>query len=59
MTLVYFLGGVTYAEISALRHMSTMDEGRRYVVATTKVTNGDTLLGDLLEKLGSAIGPPQ
>lgn len=51
VTMVVFIGGVTYAEISALRFMSKHDTERQYVVATTKFINGDTMLDGLLEKV--------
>lgn len=46
-TLVFFLGGVTYAEIAALRFMSSQTTSRRYVVATTHTISGDAMLRDL------------
>lgn len=42
-TLVFFLGGCTYAEISALRFMSAQG-GRQFMVATTGMVTGTTLL---------------
>lgn len=42
-TLVFFLGGCTAAEVSALRWMGSLG-GRRFVVATTGMVNGSTLL---------------
>lgn len=42
-TLVFFLGGCTYTEINALRWMSQQG-GRRFIVATTDIVNGTTLL---------------
>eukprot|EP01006_Ploeotia_vitrea_P009473 TRINITY_DN22181_c0_g1_i1.p1 TRINITY_DN22181_c0_g1~~TRINITY_DN22181_c0_g1_i1.p1 ORF type:complete len:675 (+),score=390.92 TRINITY_DN22181_c0_g1_i1:48-2027(+) len=52
LTLVYFLGGVTFAEISALRFLSERESSdRRYIVATTKIINGASLLDDLIEFL--------
>ena len=54
MTVVYFLGGVTFAEISALRYLGTLDEERQYVVATTKIIHGDSLLQSMVED----ISPP-
>lgn len=42
-TLVFFLGGVTFAEISALRFMSTQTKDRRFLVATTNILSGDRL----------------
>lgn len=46
-TLVFFLGGVTFAEISALRFMSTQTKDRRFVVATTSILSGDRLFHGL------------
>lgn len=37
VTVVMFVGGVTYAEVSALRFMSQRDTQRQYVVATTQM----------------------
>lgn len=42
-SLVFFLGGCTSTEIAALRWMSALG-GRRFVVATTGLVNGSTLL---------------
>jgi hypothetical protein len=43
--LVFFIGGVTHAEIACLRHLAKTKEcGCNFVVATTKVFNGDALL---------------
>lgn len=41
--LVYFLGGVTFAEIAALRFLGKV-RGLRFIVATTAIINGDTLI---------------
>uniref|UniRef100_A0A3B4B9P2 Uncharacterized protein n=2 Tax=Periophthalmus magnuspinnatus TaxID=409849 RepID=A0A3B4B9P2_9GOBI len=50
-TLVFFLGGVTYAEIAALRFLSQMeDSGMEYVIATTKLINGTTWIKSLMDK---------
>lgn len=43
-TMVFFVGGVTYAEIAALRLMNAQQQGRCFVVATTSVVNGQRLL---------------
>ncbi|KAI4351470.1 hypothetical protein L6164_005838 [Bauhinia variegata] len=53
LVLVVFLGGVTFAEISALRFLSAQ-EGMAYdvIIATTKVVNGHTLVETFVEKLG-------
>lgn len=45
VALVVFVGGVTFGEISALRFLSSQDGmGYDFIVATTKIVNGDTLL---------------
>jgi len=51
VTLVFFLGGVTYTEISAIRYLSKQQEDREYIVATTKLLNGDCLLEPLTKSL--------
>ncbi|KAL2324835.1 hypothetical protein Fmac_023893 [Flemingia macrophylla] len=53
LVLVVFVGGVTFAEISALRFLSAQ-EGMAYdlIIATTKIVNGQTLVETFMEKLG-------
>lgn len=53
IVLVVFIGGVTFAEISALRFLSAQ-EGMAYdlIVGTTKVLSGRTLAETFVEKLG-------
>ncbi|KAL4191165.1 hypothetical protein AMTRI_Chr07g28360 [Amborella trichopoda] len=50
LVLVVFIGGVTFAEISALRFLSSQ-EGMAYdiIIATTKMVNGQTLLEGFME----------
>ncbi|KAG7264889.1 hypothetical protein CRUP_007328 [Coryphaenoides rupestris] len=49
-TLVFFLGGVTYAEIAALRFLSqTEDSGMEYIIATTKLINGSSWVRSLMD----------
>jgi len=52
--LVFFVGGCTFAEISALRFLSedkSIKPRSRYVVATTKLINGSSLMTSLFESL--------
>lgn len=49
VTLVFFIGGVTYAEISALRLLSE-NTGRDFIVATTQLMNGRSTVSDLLQE---------
>jgi hypothetical protein len=42
-TVVFFLGGCTYTEIAALRWMAKQTTGRRFIIATTGIINGNTV----------------
>jgi hypothetical protein len=53
VSIVFFLGGVTYAEIAALRFMSEQlqeSSGRRLVIGTTSIISGEKAIGAALEK---------
>uniref|UniRef100_A0A8C5JZK2 Vacuolar protein sorting-associated protein 33A n=1 Tax=Jaculus jaculus TaxID=51337 RepID=A0A8C5JZK2_JACJA len=50
VTLIFFLGGVTFAEIAALRFLSQLEDGStEYVIATTKLINGNSWMEALME----------
>nr|POF13047.1 vacuolar protein sorting-associated protein 33a [Quercus suber] len=52
-SVVFFLGGITYAEIAALRFVSKQLEeksGRKLVIATTGVINGGKMVGAGIEQ---------
>jgi len=50
--LVFFIGGVTHAEIACLRHLATTKHcGCNFVIATTKVFQGDALIDTCGEDL--------
>ncbi|KAK5579940.1 hypothetical protein RB653_009629 [Dictyostelium firmibasis] len=50
ITLVYFIGGVTFSEISALRFLSRQDQANRdFIILTTKLINGNTMIDNLVE----------
>ncbi|XP_025089148.1 vacuolar protein sorting-associated protein 33A-like isoform X2 [Pomacea canaliculata] len=54
LTLVFFLGGVTYAEIAALRFLAQMDDGGTdYVIASTSIITGDRLIDGLTQTVES------
>ncbi len=46
--LVYFIGGCTFAEISAIRNQKNKDES--FVVATSKLINSNSFLSSLFEE---------
>lgn len=48
-TLVLFIGGCTFAEISALRFLSEQEDSNvDYLVATTSIINGDKFIKGLM-----------
>ncbi|KAI3988311.1 hypothetical protein MKX01_012100, partial [Papaver californicum] len=53
LVLVVFVGGVTFADISALRYLSAQ-EGMAYdlIVGTTKMVNGHSIIETFLETIG-------
>ncbi|XP_033333810.1 vacuolar protein sorting-associated protein 33A [Megalopta genalis] len=52
LVMVFFIGGCTFAEISALRFLSQQEDSNvEFVVCTTKVINGNTFLTSLMEDL--------
>ncbi|KAG8765444.1 hypothetical protein FRC12_007489, partial [Ceratobasidium sp. 428] len=46
-TLVFFLGGCTFTEVAALRWIAKQIKGRRFLIGTSSVINGSTLLDGL------------
>ncbi|WOL09655.1 vacuolar protein-sorting-associated protein [Canna indica] len=49
LALVIFIGGITFAEIAALRFLSSQEgTGYDFIVATTKMVNGTTILETLM-----------
>ncbi|XP_003701819.1 vacuolar protein sorting-associated protein 33A [Megachile rotundata] len=54
LVMVFFIGGCTFAEISALRFLSQQDDlNVEFVICTTKLINGNTFLMSLMENLES------
>lgn len=47
--LVFFLGGCTFAEVSALRFLAQEDGNVEFVIATTKLVNKHSFLDDFIE----------
>ncbi|KAI8394045.1 Sec1-like protein [Radiomyces spectabilis] len=48
-TIIFFLGGCTHTEVSAIRLLAQHDEGRDYLIATTQMINGNTFLEPVLQ----------
>ncbi|KAF8433522.1 ATP binding protein [Boletus edulis BED1] len=43
-TVVFFLGGCTYTEIAALRWVGRQNKGRKFLIATTGIVSGASLI---------------
>lgn len=49
--MVMFIGGVTFAEIAAIRFLSRQpDVNADFIIATTKLINGSSLIGSLVDE---------
>ncbi|XP_072043657.1 vacuolar protein sorting-associated protein 33B-like [Amphiura filiformis] len=48
IVLVYFLGGITFAEIAALKLLGKM-KGYQFIFATTSIINGDELIKSVMD----------
>jgi len=46
--LVYFIGGITQAEIAAIKFLQKMQPMFKFIIATTCIINGETALSQLL-----------
>lgn len=54
--LAYFVGGVSFMEIAAMRQLSRQpDFPYRIVVCTTKLVNGNTLVQSLQEEIRNGL----
>mmetsp|Transcript_14721 Transcript_14721/g.37457 ORF Transcript_14721/g.37457 Transcript_14721/m.37457 type:complete len:683 (-) Transcript_14721:54-2102(-) len=49
VTLVFHIGGLTYAELAAYRYLSQGREGRDIIIATTKMISGDSILESVID----------
>lgn len=50
VVLVFFIGGCTFHEISALRSISQQEDSNvEFVILTTKLINGNTFIESLME----------
>ncbi|KAI8141985.1 Sec1-like protein [Fennellomyces sp. T-0311] len=50
-TVIFFLGGCTFTEVSAIRFLAQHDESRDYLVATTQMINGNTFLEPIVQSI--------
>jgi hypothetical protein len=52
---VYFIGGITFGEIAAIRFLNKIFKDKKLIIATTQIINGDSciemLRGEIINKL--------
>jgi hypothetical protein len=53
--LVYFLGGITFAEISAIRFLNTQFTDKLFVIATTSIISAGKCLDQLTPVLENGL----
>ncbi|KAJ7174275.1 Sec1-like protein [Mycena filopes] len=58
-TVVFFLGGCTYTEIAALRWVGRQNRGRKFLIATTGIINGNSLFESISGVTKSAQAGPK
>lgn len=46
--LMFFVGGITYSEIAALRFLTKMNTDKHIIIATTKIINGNNFIKMLI-----------
>ncbi|KAK2461469.1 hypothetical protein APHAL10511_005932 [Amanita phalloides] len=49
VTAVFFVGGCTYTEIAALRWVSRQHQGRKFLIATTGIISGTSLVDGITD----------
>jgi hypothetical protein len=56
--LLYFLGGVTFAEIGAIRFMNQQPNAKfRFVIATTQIINGNRAVSQMRSCVANNLDP--
>jgi len=53
--MVYFVGGITYAEIAAIRFLNKLFENKEFVIATTSIINSSKILRQLTPEVDNGL----
>jgi len=54
--MIYFVGGITYGEMAAIRFLQKLNPTYKFIIATTSIINGKTALAQLLGPLPETHG---
>jgi len=49
--MIYFIGGVTYAEIAAIRFLNKVFKDKYFIIATTQILNNENTLDQFRGKI--------
>ena len=49
-TLIVFIGGITFLEVSAIRLLKKLDPTVEFVILTTNILKGDTIVDELCKR---------
>jgi len=54
VTVVFFVGGCTYTEIAALRWVGRQHQGRKFLIATTGILSGNSVVDSIIDLAAKA-----
>ncbi|KAI8827289.1 Sec1-like protein [Fimicolochytrium jonesii] len=57
LTVVVFLGGCTYTEVAAIRFLAQQEGQREFVILTTNMVNGNSIIKSMTEEFNAAASP--
>lgn len=55
--LIYYIGGITYGEIAAIRFLNKLFTDRKFIIATTQIINGDACVEMLRGNINNRLNP--
>ena len=59
--MIYYIGGITYGEIAAIRFLNKLFIDKKFIIATTQIINGETciemLRGNIVNNLDLGAAP--
>lgn len=53
--LVYYIGGITYGEIAAIRFLNKIFKDKKFIIATTQIINGDSCVQMLRGQINNGL----
>ena len=53
--MVYYVGGITYGEIAAIRFLNKLFRDKKFIVATTQIINGEKCVQMIRGKVATGL----